>query len=173
MVICGAWSSVKLDGTVIPTCQFDNWDIKPLHAVKVDGKEMRKVNGALLQGAVRGGKHQKPNGTTINGNSMEWRKAETHGTREQFFASFTSLEHAEILENFNDVVFGLAIFNRSRLFGGERRSEINLNTRINNEFDSLLGSSVNFRTLLHPAFKPHGGKPVGGETLFDNSIVYV
>lgn len=39
-----------LSETSMPLCQFDNWDILPLHSVKVDGKENSKVNSSLVQG---------------------------------------------------------------------------------------------------------------------------
>lgn len=49
----GSWDVSRMDPVAIPMFQFDNWDIKPLHAVKVDGKEMPNVNGSLLQAYAR------------------------------------------------------------------------------------------------------------------------
>lgn len=44
----GPWDATMMNEVVIPAFQFDNWDIKPFQAVKVDGKTMPKVNGSLL-----------------------------------------------------------------------------------------------------------------------------
>lgn len=52
----GPWDSSLLDASALPTLQFDNWDIKPLHAVKADQKAMPKVNGSLMQ-AVKQKRH--------------------------------------------------------------------------------------------------------------------
>ena len=42
-----------MNPVAIPMFQYDNWNIKPVHAVEVDGKAMPKVNGSLLQAHTR------------------------------------------------------------------------------------------------------------------------
>lgn len=44
------WDFSMVVDVCIPVMQFDNSDIKPLHAVKFVGKAVPKVNGSLLQG---------------------------------------------------------------------------------------------------------------------------
>lgn len=52
----GPWDFNLVDEVAVPVLQFDNWDIKTLYAVKVDGKALPKVNGSLLQAQLRGKK---------------------------------------------------------------------------------------------------------------------
>lgn len=47
------WDVSRVGPVAILMFQFDNWDIKPLHTVKVYGKEMPKLNGSLLQAYTR------------------------------------------------------------------------------------------------------------------------
>lgn len=49
----GPWDTRVMNPVAIPTFQLDNWHMKPLHVVKVDGKDMPKVNGSLLQGRTK------------------------------------------------------------------------------------------------------------------------
>lgn len=121
--------------------QFDNWDIKPLHAVKVYNKEMPIVNGSLVQGASRKwgsevASAQKDNALPENerreiDSTSSWKPVSYLGTRDEFTTAFESVENEIILSQFADVVFGITSLFRSALLGGveQHRSEYNTGTR--------------------------------------------
>ena len=94
----GRWDESEFGEVVIPTFPFDNWDIKPLHAVKVDGKEIPKVNGSLLQGQSRKRMRRKyecsRNETELKRQrSSSWRGMELLEDRETFTDSLSNREY--------------------------------------------------------------------------------
>ena len=59
----GPWKLSCTDSSSILLLQFDNWDIKPLHAVKVENKAISKVSGSLMQGVSKKRNNQVLNQT--------------------------------------------------------------------------------------------------------------
>lgn len=162
----------------IPVLQFDNWDIKPLHAVKVDGKAMPKVNGCLLQGQTRKRRaesdaqselHRKKVRCTANDT---WKPVVVLENRGIFINKFDSVAHERLISQFNDVVSGLASFYRQALLGGSSLYLMNYIVGIRSGLQhEVREKPINFRTLLLSAFKPHGGQSMSGD--FDQHAVYV
>ncbi|CAN8071379.1 unnamed protein product [Agarophyton chilense] len=110
----GAWKNVPLSETsFLLTCQFDNWDLMPLHAVKANGKSMPKVNGALLQSVCRAKKNDET--LSIVAGDNEWKPVPVLGDRNNFSANLASAERREVLHQIADVMFGLVITHREKL----------------------------------------------------------
>ncbi|PXF40886.1 hypothetical protein BWQ96_09379 [Gracilariopsis chorda] len=173
----GPWDFNLLDEVAIPVLQFDNWDIKPLHSVKVDGKALPKVNGSLLQGQLRGKKRtffdeeSPPFKRRRNGS---WKDPACLGNRDKFMDTLTDVNNTTTLQQFNNAVFGLVSLLRGRLVGGKNSNASEYNVGTTSEFNfGLEDTPVNFRTLLLSSFKPHGGRPLTDESLYDQTVVYV
>ena len=173
----GPWESSRLDPYALPTLQFDNWDIKPLHAVKADQKAMPKVNGSLMQAVTQKRKTEDEEQYLLDvkrrktEGQTSWRPQLLLGDGEAFGDSFSTPESQIILDRFNDVVFGITALFRNALVGGheQKNSEYNASTR--EQFGYRCSSPpINFRTLLLSCFKPHGGAP---EPTFDQHVIYV
>lgn len=117
----GAWDTVSfIDENTIPSCQFDNWDILPLRAVKAHGKVIPKVNGALLQGVGRKRKKQEcPEDLPVSEKrqQLEWQPVSVHGDRESFAGSFSPSKYSSTINGFNDIVFGIFYNHRQKLTG--------------------------------------------------------
>lgn len=173
----GPWDFSIIGEDSIPVLQFDNWDIKPLHAVKVDGKEMPKVNGSLLQGQMRGKRHIDSNEYSAPAKRVRmgsWKDASDIGSRDEFIRNITNVEHTVLLNKFNDIVFGLVCLYRQQLVGGKEAASSEYNSGTRGEFrHGVDGVALNFRSLLLSAFKPHGGRPVTDDSLHDQHVVYV
>ncbi|PXF44647.1 hypothetical protein BWQ96_05589 [Gracilariopsis chorda] len=179
----GPWDFNKIDEASIPVLQFDNWDIKPVHAVKTDGKAMPKVNGSLLQGHLPGTCKGDRQAVSDNFDTRpkkiaridSWKSVACLGTREQFVKRFTTPENAAIINQFNNVVFGLVALFRGQLVGGKEAKNGEYNAATRKEFGVGVenGHPVNFRTLLISAFKPYGGADATDETRADQHVVYV
>ena len=165
----GRWDVSEMDEVVIRTFQFDNWDIKPLHAVKLNGKAMPKVNGSLLEGQSRKRVRGKSEGWQ---NEIElkiqrhssWRSREPLGSRETFTDSLANREHEAIIRQFQSVVLGMSSLCRRQLLGGLEGANAEHNTGTRDGLESLMHHRpVNFRTLMLSCFKPHGGRNLGTE----------
>lgn len=174
----GPWHSDNIDKSATVLCQFDNWDIKPLHSVKVDGKQLPKVNGSLLQGLPKK-KRQRDINRAEHGTAkrqkleMTWKNTKVLGNRTSFSQNFLSTDNVQLLKQFNDTVFGLVCFHRHSLLGGKNRSLNEYNTGTSPEYEHDIPNPVNFRTLLLSAFKQHGGRDPNDDSLFDRHVVYV
>lgn len=174
---CGPWQHTKFDEVIMPVLQFDNWDIKPLHAVKVDGNSMPKVNGSLLQRVVPGQKRRRENiaeHSTKRPRLDSWKSVRGLGCRDAFINRFSSVENTMLVKQFSDIAFGLTALFRGQLVGRKEsnNSEYNSQTIADMNF-GVHGAPLNFRTLLLSAFKPHGGKDPSDESLYDEQVVYV
>ena len=176
----GPWILSCTDSSSIPLLQFDNWDIKPLHAVKVDNKAMPKVNGSFMQGVS---KKRKQSGTEPDCRKAKrprtegvgsWRCPSVLGNRGKFAGSFNSKERRAVLNQFNDIVFGVTSLFRTELLGGKERNDVEYNTGIRKEYEQMASNPpVIFRTLLLSSFKPHGFATVPDEILSNQHVVYV
>lgn len=179
----GAWENVPgLGDMSIPTSQFDNWDLLPLHAVKAEGKAMPKINGSLVQGVARNHKRRASLDTISHEakpQKFEWKSASLLGDRDKFAEPFISPERKKIVNQFSDVVFGLVISHRDNLISyGEHLSMPNVHgprPGITTESEThITGKSViNFRSLLLAAFKHHGGREQDDDELFKQHVDYV
>ena len=183
----GAWEDVQfLDETVIPSCQFDNWDILPLHAVKAEGKVMPKVNGSLLQSVARKRKRDEGNGATtaVKRQRTEWNPLTTHGDRLSFASSLCSPAKTKILEDSFDVVYGVVIVHREKLFDTTSATQPALQqparspescAELRNRKKSVLTEKqlINFRSLLLSSFKPNGGIGANDASEDMQDVVYV
>ena len=135
----GPWKFSCTDKSAIPLLQFDNWDIKPLHAVKSDLKAMPKVNGSLMQGVSKRRKPLKFNTELSGGKRLiteqfsSWRPLNLLGNRERFVQSFNTDENNIIFNQFNDILFGMACLCRSALVGGNEANRPEYNTALTKE----------------------------------------
>lgn len=126
-----AWKLLPgVNESAVPTAQFDNWDIKPLHAVKGDGKQMPKVIGSQLQGIL---KKRKNVGKGLDASAnkrakLDWKSDRVHGSSSDFADAFMSKDKQKTLQEFREVVFGLIFFYRQRLCGQEYAAGDSLNT---------------------------------------------
>ena len=161
----GPWDWEALDKEEIPVLQFYNWDIKPLHAVKVDRKAMPKGNSSLLQGQTRKRRADSDAQSVLPHKKVRctandtWMPVVVLENREKFIDKFDSVAHERLISQFNDVVFGLAYFYRQALLGGWSLDPNDYNVGIRSDLQhDVREKPINFRTLLLSAFKPHGGK---------------
>ena len=176
----GPWKFSCTDKSAIPLLQFDNWDIKPLHAVKTDLKAMPKVNGSLMHGVSKKRKLLKCNTELCGGKRLRteqffsWRPSSLLGNRERFVQSFNTDENNIIFNQFNDIVFGIACLCRSALVGGNEANRLEYSTAITKELKQDLDAPpVNFTTLLLSCFKPHGGAKDSETLEADQHVLYV
>ncbi|PXF48451.1 hypothetical protein BWQ96_01620 [Gracilariopsis chorda] len=165
------WDFNVVNDVAIPVLHFENWDIKPLHAVKVDGKALPKVNGSLLQGQLRGSKRSLSEKGTVPSKRQKllgvaWKDIACLGSREDFIDELTNTESSNVLRQFNNVVFGMVSWFRGQLVGGKEAANSEYNSGTTEEF--IFGTDrapLNFRIMLLSCFKPHGGRPLGEESL--------
>ncbi|PXF42983.1 hypothetical protein BWQ96_07287 [Gracilariopsis chorda] len=95
----------------LPILEFDNWGIKPLHAVKLDGKAMLKVNGSLLQKDTFSKKRKKEDterDAVTSPRLGSWRNADSFGSREQFIVRVNSVEILREYSNLKRLGLGLS-----------------------------------------------------------------
>lgn len=174
---CGPCNLDTMDEDCIPMLQFDNWDIIPLHAVKVDGKTLPKVNGSLLQGTLKRKAHTDRTEKERKAKRIKkvsWKETSCIEDRDNFMTSLTDIENAGVLKQFNNVVFGLVCLFRGQLIGGKEASKSEYNARTRADFaHGVSGLPLNFRTLLLSSFLPHGGRPHTDESLYKQHVLYV
>lgn len=173
----GAWESVPyIDENAIPSCQFDNWDLLPLHVVKAERKVMPKVNGSLVHGVSRKRKGSSSfnllNAPGKRG-EMEWRSPSIHEDRETFANAFTQPNDVKTLEYFCDVVFGLNFTHRDKLLGNNSDMQSFSENKMRNRAQLTGKRVINFRSLVLSAFKPHGGGSEDDVFLYEQEVVYV
>lgn len=144
---------------------------------------MPKVNGSLFQGHLPGtcnghkqaASEKFDNRPTKIAKVDSWKSVTCLGSRSLFVQRFTTPENSAIIDQFNNVVFGLVALFRGQLVGGKEahNGEYNAATRKEFCFGIENGHPVNFRTLLLSAFKPHGGAEATNVTRADQQVVYV
>ncbi|PXF47487.1 hypothetical protein BWQ96_02818 [Gracilariopsis chorda] len=169
-----AWDTVQpLTEDSIPFCQFDNWAFLPLHAVKVDGKAMLKVNGSLVQGLFRSRKRcnsEALSSAVQKRRRLEWKGDAVLGIIETFTERCTSDEHNALVEQVFDIVYGLVATNSDQL--ADIGASLATGRVVRSDAQLSGKSYINFGTLLLCAFKTHAGAEVS-EDLFEQYIVYV
>ena len=167
-----------MDEAAISVLQFGNWDIKLLHAVKVYGKAMLKVNGSLLQGHTRKRRADSDAQSEMTHNKVRctandtWKPVVVLENREKIIDKFDSVAHERLISQFNDVVLGLASFNRQALLGGSSLDSKDYKVVIRSGLQhDVREKPINFRTPFLSAFEPHGGKAISG--VFGQHVLYV
>ena len=161
----------------MPILQFDNWEFKPLHAVKVDGNPMPKLNVSLMQVQAICKKRQtstedfmRLKRTLCDG----WKDVSRLGNREELVQKYTSSENTEIHQQFNFIAFGLVALYGAQLIGESKSAEKEYNTRTVEQYSfGAQSHALDFRTLLLSAFNPHGGRDQTDDNLFDRKVVYI
>ena len=119
----GAFENVKLENR-LTTVQMDNFHIHPLHSVKASGKTLPIVSGTVTQGVVQSIKRigvwqDTPPSTSRDPVALDaWLDPKTVlKSRTEFASSFYSDDYKSILDEFFDVVFGVAYESRAVLLG--------------------------------------------------------
>ena len=144
----GPWKLSCTDSSSIFLLQFDNWDIKPLHAVKVDNKAIPTVHGSLMQGLS---KKRKQLGTEKDCRKAKRPRTEGVGSRRcpsvlgnrgKFAERFNSKEHRAVLNQFNHIVFVVTSLFLTGLLGGTERNDMVYNTDIKEEYEQMASNPL-------------------------------
>ncbi|PXF42589.1 hypothetical protein BWQ96_07684 [Gracilariopsis chorda] len=160
-----ALSDVPLSDGLL-TVQIDNYDVMPLHSVKIAGKKNPVISGTATQGVLRKrrwGATRDENFSKFTTYSQWQDPKRVLGTRENFIGELVSEDAKEALQAFYDVVYGKFYAERGRLL---RPGHYKAGS------DSASGG-LNFRTMLLSCFKEHGGVSRNDPLLLEQKVVFI
>lgn len=148
-----------MDPVAVPTFQFDDWAIFPLHAVKGDVKAIPIVYGSLLQTPTKRGIENATNITLSIQKRQQcsnWKKVLFHGSRENIFISF-QVEYKTITSKLKKIVLGAVFTYRNGLLGGKRGKarDYDNETFLDLNF-GMHFTAINFCALLLSFFTANG-----------------